>query len=146
VTRKITLALGNILRGKQDNLVMGNIDSLRDWGSAKYYVEGMLKMLQHNEGDDFVLATGETHTIREFIEIAFSLKGFDIVWKGEGVNKIGYDKNTNKELIFIDKKYFRPAEVNLLLGDSTKTKEKLGWEATTKFKKLIEEMVNNDCD
>lgn len=129
------------MKGEQDKLIMGNIDSKRDWGSAKDYVEGMWRMLQQDEPDDFVLATNETHTIREFIEIAFSLKGFDILWKGEGVNEIGYDKNTERELIFINEKYFRPAEVDLLLGDATKAKEKLGWTATTKFKELIDEMV-----
>ncbi len=145
VTRKITIALGNILKGKQDKLVMGNIDSLRDWGYAKDYVEGMWRMLQHVEADDFVLATGEMHTVREFIEVAFGLKGFDIKWKGEGVSEIGYDANTGKELIFISDKYFRPAEVNELLGDATKAKTLLGWKPSTTFKDLVKLMVEHDC-
>jgi len=146
VTRKITLGLSKILKKEEDKLIMGNIDSKRDWGCAKDYVIGMWKMLQHHQPDDYVLATNETHTIREFIEIAFKLKGFHIMWKGTGVNEIGYDKITGKELIFIDEKYFRPAEVDLLLGDATKAKEILGWESTTTFKELVEEMVKNDCD
>jgi len=146
VTRKITLGLKKILKCETERLVMGNIDSFRDWGSAKDYVEGMWKMLQQDKPDDFVLATGEMHTIREFIEYAFSLKGFQIIWKGKGINEIGYDKNTGRELIFIDEKYFRPAEVDWLLGDASKAKEILGWKATTKFKTLVEEMVYNDCN
>jgi GDPmannose 4,6-dehydratase len=145
VTRKITLALSNIIKGKQDKLILGNIDSLRDWGYAKDYVEGMWQMLQHTEPNDFILATGEMHTVREFIEVAFGLKGFDIKWKGEGVNEIGYDANTGRELIFISEKYFRPAEVDQLLGDATKAKEILGWTPKTTFKDLVKIMVDHDC-
>jgi len=145
VTRKITLGLGKILRGESDRLVMGNLDSLRDWGSAKDYVEGMWKMLQHDIAEDFVLATGEMHSVKEFIEEAFKLKGFDIKWKGDGVNEIGYDVKTGKELIFIDPKYFRPAEVEQLLGDPTKAKNILGWIPKTTFRELVKEMVEYDC-
>jgi GDPmannose 4,6-dehydratase len=145
VTRKVTLGLQKILKGETDKLVMGNIDSLRDWGYAKDYVEGMWLMLQAEKPEDFVLSTGEMHTVREFIEKSFKLKGFDIKWKGEGVNEIGYDTITGKELIFIDPKYFRPSEVELLLGDSTKAKEKLGWVSKTSFDSLIKIMVEHDC-
>ena len=145
VTRKITLGLGKILRGESDRLVMGNWDSLRDWGSAKDYVEGMWLILQHEIPEDFVLATGEMHSVKEFIEESFRLKGFDIKWKGEGVNEIGYDEKTGKELIFIDPKYFRPAEVEQLLGDPTKAKTLLGWKPKTTFKELVKIMVENDC-
>jgi GDPmannose 4,6-dehydratase len=145
VTRKITLGLGKILRGETENLVMGNIDSLRDWGYAKDYVEGMWMILQHDEPEDFVLATGQMHTVKEFIEKAFGLKGFDIKWKGKGVNEIGYDANTGRELIKIDPKYFRPAEVEQLLGNPTKAKTLLGWESKTPFDELVRIMVENDC-
>ncbi len=145
VTRKITLGLSKILRGETDRLVMGNIESLRDWGYAKDYVIGMWMMLQQDEPDDYVLATGEMHTVKEFIEKAFGMRGFDIKWKGEGVNEIGYDAVTSKELIFIDPKYFRPAEVELLLGDPTKANNILGWKATTSFDELVKIMVENDC-
>jgi GDPmannose 4,6-dehydratase len=145
VTRKITLGLNKILKGETDKLIMGNLDSLRDWGNAKDYVEGMWRILQHDTPEDFVLATGEMHSIKEFIEEAFKLKGFDIKWKGYGVDEIGYDETSGKELIFVDSKYFRPAEVSQLLGDSTKAKTLLGWIPTTTFKELVREMVENDC-
>ena len=145
VTRKITLGLNKILKGKADRLIMGNLDSLRDWGSAKDYVEGMWRILQHDTPEDFVLATGEMHSIKEFIEEAFRLKGFDIKWKKEGVEEIGYDTITGKELIFVDPKYFRPAEVSQLLGDPTKAKTLLGWAPKTTFKELVREMVEHDC-
>jgi GDPmannose 4,6-dehydratase len=145
VTRKITLGLGKILRGEESKLLMGNINSLRDWGNAKDYVEGMWLMLQHDKPDDYVLATGTMHSIKDFIEEAFKLRGFNILWKGDGVDEVGYDKNTGRELIFIDKKYFRPAEVEQLLGDATKAKKILGWVAKTTFKDLVKEMVDNDC-
>lgn len=146
VERKITLGLGKILRGETDRLVMGNLDSQRDIGNSKDYVEGMWMMLQQEKPDDFVLATGKMYTIRQLIEIAFDLKGFDIGWKGEGVNEIGYDKKTGKELIFIDSKYFRPAEVDLLLGDPTKAHKILGWTAKTDINELLKEMVDHDCN
>ena len=159
VTRKVTLGLGKILRGETDRLVMGNIDSLRDWGHAKDYVEGMWRILQQecpsdntNSKDnsswlpeDFVLATGKMHTVREFIERAFSLRGFQIKWRGEGVEEVGYDETTGRELVFIDAKYFRPTEVELLLGNAQKAKTMLGWEPQIGFDELVERMVVADC-
>lgn len=145
VTRKITLGLSKILKGETDKLIMGNLNTFRDWGSAKDYVEGMWLMLQHETPDDFILSTGEMHSVKEFIQEAFVLKGFNIKWKNEGVNEIGYDEKTKKELIFVDSKYFRPAEVELLLGDSTKAKELLGWSPKITFKQLVKEMVDHDC-
>lgn len=147
VTRKVTIALGNILKGKQDKLILGNINSLRDWGHAKDYVKGMWLMLQNDPDkvDDYVLATNEYHSVREFVEKAFSLKGINIAWTNEGLNEIGYDINTGRELIFISDKYFRPAEVDELLGDSTKAKEELGWIPTVQFDDLVKEMVEADC-
>ena len=145
VTRKITIALGNIIKGKQDKLVLGNIDSLRDWGHAKDYVYGMWLILQNATPDDFVLSTNEYHSVREFVEKTFALKGFQIKWKGEGVNEIGYDENSGRELIFISDKYFRPAEVDELLGDSTKARTELGWTLNYSFDDLVREMVDYDC-
>ena len=145
VTRKITIALGNIVNGKQDKLVLGNINSLRDWGHAKDYVEGMWRMLQTEVPDDYILSTNEYHSVREFVEKSFALKGFNIKWKGEGLNEIGYDSNTERELIFISEKYFRPAEVDELLGDSTKAKNELGWKPQHSFDELVQEMVDADC-
>jgi GDPmannose 4,6-dehydratase len=145
VERKITLGLGKILRGETDRLVMGNLDSQRDIGNSKDYVEGMWMMLQQDKPDDFVLATGQMYTIRKLIEIAFGLKGFEISWKGEEVNEIGYDEKTGKELIFVDEKYFRPAEVDLLLGDPTKANTVLGWKAKITIEELLSEMVEQDC-
>jgi len=145
VTRKITMALGNIIKGKQDKLVLGNINSLRDWGHARDYVEGMWLMLQQDKPDDYVLSSNEYHSVREFVEKSFSLKGFDIKWKGEGTSEIGYDTNTGRELIVISEKYFRPAEVDELLGDSFKARSELGWIPKTSFQQLVEEMVQYDC-
>jgi GDPmannose 4,6-dehydratase len=146
VTRKITLGLNKILKGETDKLVMGNINSLRDWGYAKDYVEGMWLMLQQEMPDDFVLSTGEMHTVKEFIEKSFNMKGFSISWKGEGVNEIGYDSITGRELIFIDPRYFRPTEVDQLLGDSSKAYNELGWKPNTSFNELIKIMVESDCN
>ena len=145
VTRKITRGLNMILKGETDRLIMGNIDSKRDWGHAKDYVEGMWRILQQEKPDDFVLATNEYHSVREFIEIAFGLKGFKIKWKGQGLDEIGYDEITGRELIFIDKKYFRPSEVEELLGDDTKAEKILKWKPKYNFKDLVTEMVNQDC-
>jgi len=133
------------VKGETDRLVMGNIDSQRDWGHAKDYVEGMWRILQHDSADDFVLSTGEMHSVRKFIEKAFELKGIHLGWKGEGVNEIGYDTNSGKEYVFIDAKYFRPAEVELLIGDSTKARTILGWIPEIKFEDLVKKMVDNDC-
>jgi GDPmannose 4,6-dehydratase len=144
VERKITLGLGKISRGESDRLVMGNIDSKRDLGNAEDYVEGMWLMLQADEPDDYVLSTNETHSVREMIEIAFGMCGFDIKWEGSGVNEIGYNAKTGQALIFIDEKYYRPTEVEVLHGDSTKARNILGWEPKTSFVKLIEMMVKHD--
>ena len=146
VTRKITIALGNILKGNQDKLVLGNINSLRDWGHAKDYVEGMWLMLQQTTPEDYVLSTCEYHSVREFVEKAFALKGFNIKWKGEGVEEIGYDTVSGRELIFISEKYFRPAEVDELLGDSTKARNELGWVPKCSFEELVRDMVECDCE
>jgi len=145
VTRKITIGLGKIMRGETDKLCMGNLDALRDWGHAADYVEGMWRILQHDKPVDYVLSSNECHSVREFIEIAFKLKGFDIKWKGEGVNEIGYDKLTNRELIFIDPKYFRPSEVPYLCGDSSKARSELGWKPEISFDELVKRMVLNDA-
>ena len=144
VTRKITRAVAAIKLGLQDKLYVGNLDAKRDWGHAKDYVEGMWMMLQQDKADDYVLATGESHTVREFIETAFSQINEVIEWKGIGVNEIGYSKVTKEELIEVDKRYFRPTEVNYLMGDSSKAKKILGWEAKIKFEELVKEMVKED--
>lgn len=146
VTRKITIGLGKILRGEMDTLVMGNIDSLRDWGHAKDYVRGMWLILQQDKPDDYILSTQEMHSVREFIEKSFALKGFDIEWKGKGVDEIGVDKKTGRILIKISEKYFRPSEVEQLLGDSTKARTELGWKPEYSFDKLVREMVDHDAE
>ena len=145
VTRKITLAAARIAQGYQDKLYLGNLNSLRDWGYAKDYVECMWLILQQPEPDDFVIATGEYHTVREFATLAFQCVGIELVWKGEGVEEKGYDKATGKPLVEVDPKYFRPAEVEQLLGNPAKAKEKLGWNPTkTPFEKLVKIMVEHD--
>jgi GDPmannose 4,6-dehydratase len=144
VTRKITIALGNILNGKQDKLVLGNLNSLRDWGHAKDYVRGMWMILQQENPEDYVLSTNEYHSVREFVEKAFQLKGITIQWKGEGINEVGYDVNTGRELVFVSEKYFRPAEVDELLGDSTKARTQMGWIPEYTFDTLLQEMVEMD--
>jgi GDPmannose 4,6-dehydratase len=145
VTRKITRGLNMILTGERDKLIMGNINAKRDWGHAKDYCEGMWLMLQNDKPGDYVLSTNEFHSVREFIEKSFSLKGFNIKWKGEGINEIGYDEKTDRELIFISERYFRPAEVEELLGDSTKARTELGWKNNYSFDDLVKEMVEQDC-
>jgi GDPmannose 4,6-dehydratase len=144
VTRKITIALGNIVAGKQDKLVLGNLNSLRDWGHAKDYVRGMWLMMQQDEPDDFVLSTNEYHSVREFVEKSFKLKGYDIKWRGEGLYEVGYDDITKEVLIEVSSKYFRPAEVEELLGDPFKARSTLGWVPEISFDKLVEEMVTTD--
>lgn len=144
VTRKITLGVAGIVSGKMDRLVMGNLDAKRDWGYAPDYVEMMWMMLQQDEPDDYVVATNETHTVREFIEEAFKIVGKNIVWKGKGVDEKGYDEKTGKVLVEINPRYFRPTEVDLLIGNPAKAKEKLGWEPKVRFKELVKIMVEAD--
>jgi GDPmannose 4,6-dehydratase len=146
VTRKISRGLSRIKLGVDQTLYMGHLDAKRDWGYAKDYVEGMWRMLQQDEADDFVLATNETHTVREFIERASEQLGFKLEWRGSGVDEVGVDINTNNTIIRIDPSYFRPAEVELLIGDYAKAKKALGWEPTVKFEELVELMVQADLD
>ena len=140
VTRKITQGLSRISVGLQDCLYLGNLDAKRDWGHAKDFVEAMYLMLQQDEPDDYVIATGEQHSVREFVEEAAPIFGMKIEWMGEGLDEVGYDWNTKRTVIRVKERYFRPAEVESLLGDPTKAKEKLGWEPTTTFKQLVEDM------
>ena len=145
VTRKITLAAARIAQGYQEKLYLGNLNALRDWGYAKDYVECMWLILQQQEPDDFVIATGEYHTVREFATRAFKEVGIELEWKGEGVEEKGYDKNTGKVIVEVDPKYFRPAEVEQLLGNPEKAKKKLGWNPTkTSFQELVKIMVEHD--
>jgi GDPmannose 4,6-dehydratase len=146
VTRKITQALARIKLGKQDKLFLGNMDAKRDWGYAKDYVEAMWLMLQAKKPDDYVVATNETHTVREFVEEAAKHLEYEIEWKGKGLNEKGIDKKTKKVLIEIDPKYFRPAEVDVLLGDYSKAKKELGWSPKVTFKKLAQMMAQSDFE
>jgi len=145
VTRKITLAAARIAAGEQDKLYLGNLSALRDWGYARDYVECMWLMLQHDTPEDFVIATGEQHSVREFTERAFHEVGIDLRWEGEGVEERGIDIATGRVLVEVDPKYFRPAEVETLLGDPTKAKELLGWNPSkTSFEELVRIMVRHD--
>ncbi len=144
VTRKISRAVAAIHLGQQDALYMGNIDAKRDWGHARDYVEGMWLMMQQPTPDDYVLATGKTHSVREFIERAFACVDRRIAWKGRGVNEVGIDERSGKSVVRIDPAYFRPTEVELLLGDPTKARDKLGWRHKTTFPELVDEMVRAD--
>ncbi len=144
VTRKISAAVARIKLGKQDYLELGNLDSKRDWGYAGDYVEGMWRMLQQDEPGDFVLATGETHTIREFVELAFKETGVEIKWQGTGVDELGVDTATGKTLVKINPEFFRPAEVDVLLGDPTKAETVLGWKREVDFPGLVKLMVWHD--
>lgn len=146
VTRKITRAVAQIHLGMQEKLFMGNLDAERDWGHAKDYVEGMWLMLQQNEADDFVLATGRKISVRKFIELSFAEVGIQIGWKGSGIQEKGYDKASGKTVVEIDEKYFRPAEVDLLVGDASKAKEKMGWVPQYTVEDLLKEMVKEDLE
>lgn len=146
VTRKITRAVAAIERGLQERLYLGNLDAKRDWGHARDFVEGMWLMLQQPEPDDYVLATGEMHSVREFVEAAFGCVGRQIVWRGTGVDEVGVDAKSGAELVHVDPNYFRPTEVEQLLGDPSKARAKLGWQATTRFADLVAEMVGADLD
>ena len=144
ITRKITRAVAAIEHGLQDQLFLGNLDAKRDWGHAGDYVEGMWLMLQQSEPDDYVLATGEMHSVREFVEHAFAHVGRTIAWRGKGLAEVGYEPKTGRELVKVDPRYFRPTEVEQLLGDASKAAAKLGWKPKTKFRELVAEMVS--CD
>ncbi len=145
VTRKITLAAGRIAEGLQDYLELGNMDSLRDWGYAKDYVECMWLILQHDVPDDFIIATGEQHTVRDFTEKAFAANGITVCWKGKGIDEKGYDDRTGKMLVCVNPKWFRPTDVNNLLGDPTKAKTVLGWNPQkTSYEQLVEIMAKHD--
>lgn len=147
VTRKITLAASRIAQGYQNKLYLGNLDARRDWGYAKDYVECMWLILQQNTPDDFVIATGEMHTVREFCTIAFNNVGISLRWEGEGVDEKGIDENTRKTLVEVDPKFFRPAEVDQLLGDPTKAKKQLGWNpCKTSFEELVKIMTDHDMN
>jgi GDPmannose 4,6-dehydratase len=144
VTRKITRAVAAIERGIQDKLFLGNLDAKRDWGHARDYVEGMWRILQQELPDDYVLATGQTHTVREFVELAFRQIDRRLQWKGSGLDEHGVCRRSGKTLVALDPAYVRPTEVDLLLGDPAKALSKLGWRHRTSFEQLVAEMVEND--
>ena len=146
VTQKIATAAAAIVTGAQEKLYLGNLDARRDWGHAREYVEGMHAIINHHEGDDFVLATGRTETVRRFVELAFAELDREIVWQGNSVDEIGLDAKTGKTVVEIDPNYFRPTETDLLIGDPTKAKEKLGWEAKIGLEELVSEMVSTAYD
>jgi GDPmannose 4,6-dehydratase len=146
ITRKVTRAVAAITCGTQRKLYVGNLEAKRDWGHARDYVEGMWRIVQQQEPDDYVLATGETYSVREFIERAFAVVGRDITWRGNGLEEVGYDRKTNEVLIEIDPAYMRPTEVDLLMGDPTKARTKLGWKHTVTFDQLIKEMIEADLE
>lgn len=144
VTRKITRAVASIIAGKQEKLTLGNLDAKRDWGFAGDYVEAMWLMLQQEKPQDYVIATGETHSVREFVELAFKEVGIEIEWKGKGLDEKGYDKKTGRLLVDVSPRYFRPAEVELLCGDPSKAEKELGWKRKVDFKGLVKMMVEAD--
>ena len=144
VTRKITIALKNISEGKWDTLYLGNLNALRDWGHAKDFVEAMWLMLQQEDADDYVVSTNEQHSVREFVEKCAPYFNMNIQWQGDGLNEIGVDVKTGKTIVRVSDKYFRPAEVDTLLGDSTKARTKLGWYPKTSFDQLVEDMCKNE--
>jgi len=144
VTKKITNAVSRIKMGLQDRILLGNLNAKRDWGYAKEFVEAMWLMLQQERPEDFIIATNETHSVREFIEEAFKYVEIKVEWKGNGVNEVGINRNNGKVVVEINPRYFRPTEVDLLIGDYSKAKEKLGWEPTTKFHELVQIMMKED--
>ena len=144
VTRKITLSLANILAGEQETLTLGNLNAKRDWGHAKDYVEGMWLALQQEKPEDYVFATGIQYSIRDFAMKAFGNCGFDIEWQGEGLEEKGVDRKSGRVLIEVDPEFFRPAEVDVLLGDASKAREKLGWESRISYEELVRIMVKED--
>lgn len=146
VTRKITVGLAEIYHNKKQTLKLGNLNAKRDWGYAPEYVEAMWKMLQLEHPEDFVIATGETHSVREFVELAAQYVGYDLVWEGEGIHEKGIDRKSNRIIVEIDPRYFRPAEVDLLVGDATKAQRLLGWKPKTTFQQLVEIMMKYDLE
>jgi GDPmannose 4,6-dehydratase len=144
VSRKVTRAVGRIREGLQDRLYLGNLDAKRDWGYAKDYVEAMWLMLQQDQPEDYVIATGTTRTVRELCTLAFRRAGLDVEWRGEGLHEQGVERGTDRVVVEIDPRYFRPTEVDLLLGDATKAKQKLGWTPRTSFEELVDLMVDHD--
>ena len=146
VTRKITRAVARIEAGLEDTVYLGNLEAKRDWGHARDYVEGMHAILQADAPDDFVLATGETRSVREFVELAFAEVGRSIEWRGKGIEETGTDSKTGKTVVRIDPTYFRPTEVDLLIGDASKARQKLGWKPKRSFAQLVKEMVGVDLE
>lgn len=144
VTRKITRAVAKIHLGQQQKVQLGNLDSQRDWGHARDYVEAMWMMLQHDQAEEFVIATGEVHSVREFVIEAFRIAGIEIVWEGKGENEVGKEKETGVVRVEVNSKYYRPTEVEFLQGDARKAFNKLGWKPKTSFKELVREMVDSD--
>jgi len=146
VTRKITRGVARIEVGLEDTVYLGNLEAKRDWGHARDYVEGMHAILQADQADDFVLATGETRSVREFVELAFAEVGRRIQWRGKGIEEAGIDKKSGKTVVRIDPVYFRPTEVDILIGDASKARQKLGWKPKTSFAELVKEMVAGDLE
>lgn len=144
MTRKITLAIANIIAGNQEKLSLGNMNAKRDWGFAGDYVEGMWRMLQQDKADDYVLATNETHTVREFVEKAFKELGITIRWEGQGIHEKGYDAETDRLLVDVNPEFYRPAEVEYLWGDASKAEKVLGWKRRVDFEGLVSMMVDAD--
>lgn len=144
VTRAITIGIARVIKGLDECISLGNLNSKRDWGFAGDYVVAMWLMLQQDKAEDYVISTGEVHSVREFVELSFREVGIEIDWHGEGLNEIGVDRATGKKLVSVDPKYFRPTEVNLLIGDSSKAKNKLGWKPKVSFKELVKMMIKND--
>jgi len=146
VTRKITRAAARIKYGLQEKVLLGNLNAKRDWGYAPEYVEGMWRILQQEKPDDYVMATGETHTVREFADLAFKELDMELEWVGEGANEKGIERKTGKVRVAVNPRYFRPTEVDLLVGDAMKAKEKLGWKPKVKFEELVKIMVRADWE
>jgi GDPmannose 4,6-dehydratase len=146
VTRKVTMGLAKIKMGQQDKIYLGNLEAKRDWGYAKEFVEAMWLMLQQDKPRDYVIATGETHSVRELVEETCKALEIEIEWKGEGINEVGIDKKTGKTIVEIDPEYFRPTEVDLLIGDGSKAQKELGWKPKTKFKDLVKLMAESDLE
>ena len=146
MTKKIAKAAVQIKNGVRDTLFLGNLNAKRDWGYAPDYVESMWKILQHDQPDDFVVATGETHTVKEFVELSFQHVGIEIDWEGEGVDEKGFDKQSGKQIVGVDPWYFRPSEVDLLIGDSSKAERVLGWKPKVTFHELVDIMVKYEVE